>query len=445
MGPSPFYDSFVAGDIKLDIRRLRPSDVISIALPVEKQDQQNVAKLKGLNDAHWRTLVDEIYTNGNATDVGILNRLLHLKDTQEAEATAAKSNMTRIVRMLHDPSSQMMDMLIAALKEGKICVIDVSQMRGTPALVLSGLLLQRVFDHNQEEFTKAAPETIPTIAVVEEAQSVLGSAGSSGEGPYVSWVKEGRKYDLGAVLITQQPGSISHEILSQGDNWFIFHLLSAGDLMSVKKVNAHFSDDILSTLLNEPIPGHGVFWSSAGGKSYPIPLRVLSFEQAYSTRDQKYSLPRAKTFAEELKKRFHAAISASRAKTPTPIDPPLIAPSPSARGLFDFVVVAAADPSHEVATDDAPEDVLSTFSKAAIATVAQNKTVTDRIRASGMTWKGIMEALEQALPDVLDERDKIAYDLVREFMNEVFEEGKWQTERRQSKSGPGMTTWVVIK
>ena len=139
-----------------------------------------------------------------------------------------------------------------------------------------------MFDHNQDEFTKANPETIPTLAVVEEAQSVLGSGGGGGEGPYVAWVKEGRKYDLGAVLITQQPGSISQEILSQGDNWFIFHLLSSGDLMSVKKVNAPFSDDILSTLLNEPIPGHGAFWSSAGGKSYPIPLRVLSFEQAYS-------------------------------------------------------------------------------------------------------------------------------------------------------------------
>ena len=49
-GPSAFYQSFVAGSIKLDIRRLRPSDVISIALSPERQDQQNVRKLKGLND-----------------------------------------------------------------------------------------------------------------------------------------------------------------------------------------------------------------------------------------------------------------------------------------------------------------------------------------------------------------------------------------------------------
>jgi Helicase HerA, central domain len=443
-GPSPFYDSFVAGDIKLDIRRLRPSDVISIALPVEKQDQQNVAKLKGMNDADWRALVDEIYANGNAADLPTIAGLLRLTlPNQEAEAVAARSNITRITRMLHDPSSQMMDMLIASLKEGKICVIDVSQMRGTPALVLSGLILQRVFDHNQEEFTKATPETIPTLAVVEEAQSVLGNAGSSGEGPYISWVKEGRKYDLGAVLITQQPGSISHEILSQGDNWFIFHLLSAGDLFSVKKANAHFSDDILSTLLNEPIPGHGVFWSSAGGKSYPIPLRVLSFEQAYSARDPNYSLPGAKTFAQELKGRFLAAISASRADAPASASPQ----TGTVSGDTDLSGSEAELDAGGAATVDAPEDVLATYTKGAIARVAKDTPFIDRVRTNGIPWMGIVDALEKALPSVLDNRNAIAYELVPQFLSETFgERGKgWDSEKRPKKSGSGTTTWVVLK
>ena len=90
---------------------------------------------------------------------------------QEAEAVAARSNMTAIVRMLHDKSSQLMDLLLDALSQGKLCVIDVSQMRGSQALVLSGLILRRIFDRNQQEFTEAEPRTIPTIAVVEEARA----------------------------------------------------------------------------------------------------------------------------------------------------------------------------------------------------------------------------------------------------------------------------------
>jgi uncharacterized protein len=75
------------------------------------------------------------------------------------------------------------------------------------------------------------------------ALSVLGSNASSS--PYVTWVKEGRKYDLGAVMITQQPGSIDSQLLSQGDNWFVFHLLIAIDFYALKKANAHIRDDIL--------------------------------------------------------------------------------------------------------------------------------------------------------------------------------------------------------
>ena len=261
--PSPFYGSFVAGGIKLDIRRLRPADVLSIALSPDRQDQQNVRKLRSLNPTDWANLVDIINRDGNLADLEEVRRLVKLDEKQgDVEAFAARANMTAIVKMLHDPTSQLMDLLLEALSAGKLCVVDISQLRGGPSLILSGLILRKIFDHNQDEFTKADSRTIPTIAVIEEAQSVLNDKAAA-SAPYVEWVKEGRKYDLGAVMITQQPGSIPTEILSQGDNWFYFHLLSSSDLANVQRANAHFSEDILSSLLNEPIPGQGIFWSES--------------------------------------------------------------------------------------------------------------------------------------------------------------------------------------
>jgi len=199
--PSRFYEAFTAAGIKLDIRRLNPADVVAIALSPEKQDQQNVRKLKAMSSEAWTKLVDEIARDGNNADPAVLRPLLRLEEGQDAELYAARANMTQVVNMLHDPSSTMLDMLLRALEDGKLCVVDVSQMRGQPALILSGLILSRIFDHNQRQFTMREPRTIPTIAVVEEAQSVLGQGAT--EGPYVAWAKEGRKYDLGAVLITQ--------------------------------------------------------------------------------------------------------------------------------------------------------------------------------------------------------------------------------------------------
>jgi uncharacterized protein len=300
--PSPFYGSFKAGGVRLDLRRLPPSLVLGIALAPEQQGQQNVHKLKALDRATWSKLVDLIHDAGHHTSREQLRALLGLKPSQDAELNAARANMTRVVQALHDAHSNTLPLLMRALAQGKLCVVDISMLRGAAGLMLSGIVLRYIFAHNQREFTKASPRPIPTIAVVEEAQAVLRASSSTtdrlrpggggcGTAAYEEWVKEGRKYSLGTVLVTQQPSAIPGELLSQGDSWFVFHLLAQEDLRAVRAANAHFSDDLLASLLNEPLPGTCVFWSSVGdnaqaaGYAYPIPVRVLSFEQAHPTAD----------------------------------------------------------------------------------------------------------------------------------------------------------------
>ena len=90
--PSPFYQSFVAGGIRLDIRRLNPSDVIAIALGPERQDQQNVRKLRGLNPDRWRRLVDLIDRHRNQTALEDIATALDL-DLSRQEAEAVKRQL----------------------------------------------------------------------------------------------------------------------------------------------------------------------------------------------------------------------------------------------------------------------------------------------------------------------------------------------------------------
>jgi hypothetical protein len=424
-GPSPFYQSFVGGGIRLDIRRLDPSDVIAIALGPERQDQQNVRKLRGLSQRLWQELVEIIDQYRNQTPIQDVARILDLDPAkQEAEALAARSNMTSIVSMLHDRSSQLMDMLIDSLRQGKLCVIDVSQLRGQQALVLSGLILRRIFDRNQIEFTAAIPNTIPVIAVVEEAQSVLNERATSTE-PYIAWVKEGRKYDLGAVLVTQQPGSIPTEILSQGDNWFIFHLLSAADLTNVRKANAHFSEDLLSSLLNEPIPGQGVFWSSVSGTSYPISIRALSFERMYQVRDPMYNQPAANTFAQRLRNEFQLNLGGA-------------APREQANAIQQPAQGNLLLPIEDQTPADDPEpiDVMAVYETRAIEALTNKKDLLDIIKSEkGAAWGTIKAFLKEQLPPTLDNRDNFAYELVRKALDTIFgrQDTAWYTYRNEER------------
>lgn len=434
-GPSGYYQAFVAGGIKLDIRRMRPNDVIAIALAPERQEQQNVRKLAGMPQGKWEQLVDLIDRNGNGTDLAAIGALLDLDSSrQELEAIAARSNMSLIVKMLHDKSSQLMDMLLEALAAGKLCVVDVSQLRGAQALVLSGLILRRIFDRNQEEFTAAEPKTIPTIAVVEEAQAVLNERAASAE-PYITWVKEGRKYDLGAVLITQQPGSIPTDILSQGDNWFLFHLLSAADLTNVQRANAHFSADLLSALLNEPIPGQGVFWSSAGGKPYPVPLRVFSFERLYQAQDPDYRRAAPETYARRLKQRYHAQVQDMERVT--------VAGRTHANGQTRDVGPVTVEPDPQDGDDGAP-DYLAIIKTQAITGLRANVGLIERISQEGVPWYDIKLALLEQIPETVDDRDNLAYRLVVEAMTQLFgpqhhgwHAGKTLTGRTTVQAGPG--------
>src|SRR5262249_42514245 len=205
-------------------------------------------------------------------------------------------------------------------------------------------------------------------------------------------------YDLGAVMVTQQPGSIPVEILSQGDNWFIFHLLSAADLTSVQRANAHFSEDLLSSLLNEPIPGQGVFWSSVGGTPYPIPLRVLSSEPLYQARAPEYDRTAADTFACHLRER-HEATLAALATGDDMID-------------GDNEQSGAARP---------PGDMIGRFQQMAVNALRSHQGFQSWVgQEPGVKWGRLIYLVREALPATLSDRDQIAKTLVRSVLDQLF-------------------------
>jgi hypothetical protein len=225
------------------------------------------------------------------------------------------------------------------------------------------------------------------------------------------------------VLITQQPGSIPQEILSQGDNWFVFHLLSEGDLRAVKKANAHFSDDLLSSLLNEPLPGHGVFWSSAGDTQYPIPLRALLFEEAYKPLDPQYDKPSIDCYAAQLRSQL--------------------------RGALKKAVQAAGGRPVTVA---GIADVSETYKAAAISQLAQDDEFQQRVRTErGIPWKGVQVSLAQHLSPILGKSKEQCEEwvrsqsLTRQALVEILgpEHTGWHTEPRPRASGQGTARWVI--
>ena len=277
-----YYGSWKAGDVKLNIKSLMPRDVIGIAISPDRQEQQNIIKLKSLKKEQWIELVDIIERDRMQADEKEIARIMgYNKEAvsgQSAEISAAKSNMYNLVSHLHDPNSRLIEEVETLLREGRVVIVDISLLSSTAGYNVAGLIIRNIFNYNQENFTGDG-SSIPVIAIIEEAQSVLGKSLSE-TSPFVEWVKEGRKYDLGAIMVTQQPGSIAPEILSQSDNWFVFHVLSEGDASVLHRYNSFYSKDIILNIINEPIIGNCYMWS-APIQPFVLPVRIRSFESLY--------------------------------------------------------------------------------------------------------------------------------------------------------------------
>lgn len=200
-------------------------------------------------------------------------------------------------------------------------------------------------------------------------------------------------------------------------------------MQQLRGANAHFSDDLLSSLLNEPLQGHGIFWSSSGGRAYPIPIRVLLFEGIYPRADPAYDLAPVDCYARELRSRF-----AQRLADVTE----------AAGGASSAAVEDKAGPAPP--TEDQPVDVFATMEKAAIKGVLAAGSVKQRIDRGGIPWRGVMADLAEALPGDVDDADQVTYHLVPKALDRIYGAGNWTTERRESRSNPGSTTvWVVKK
>jgi len=278
--PDQKYQPLIAGHVRVNLEQIPASHIVDVCLPETKHEAVFVNRIRGFNLTEWAECVSWIYREGYRADHK------QLGDRFKVDGAAVIRNITPVVRRLHDPNSQLPGSVLYHLAQGHIVVVDISLLSSQAGQQVAGLILKTVFDHNVFHFTAGDPDAvIPVVAVIEEAQNVLSAEKMKEDSPFVEWAKEGRKYNLGVILVTQQPGAISDQLLSQGDNFFALHLISNVDLDALKRNNAHFSDDILSYILNEPIEGNVYFWS-APSQPYVISAKVFSFEKYAEDRAQ---------------------------------------------------------------------------------------------------------------------------------------------------------------
>lgn len=167
-----------------------------------------------------------------------------------------------------------LDVLLAGWIGGPkpITILDLSSVPSTVLELLVGSILKIVYEslfwsHEKSEGGKERP----LLVVMEEAHRYLSPDADSLASEIVQKIaKEGRKYGVGAMVISQRPSEVDETILSQCGTYFALRLSNPSDR---QRVQGTLPDGLVSLLDVLPVlrTGEAIIM----GEAAKLPMRCL--------------------------------------------------------------------------------------------------------------------------------------------------------------------------
>lgn len=185
--------------------------------------------------------------------------------------------LRRVVRQYHTPNSPIPKELLRWIREGKIVVFNLANVSDDIINRLTRFIVNEVIESNSLDYINQRTPT-ECLFLIEEAQNFLSPEQiKESTDPVVRLAKEGRKYKLGLIYVTQQPGAIDDSILSQTNNFFVMHLLANQDVRKLCNVAPQY-ELVADNIQQEPARGVAYIYSNVyEGILKPFPL-VISAE-----------------------------------------------------------------------------------------------------------------------------------------------------------------------
>jgi len=285
------YDASRYGDIwirsPINLELLRPRQIASLFPEAGGEEARAITHFRGLfnlPDA-FREAIRDFDNVSSSEREGLLSKAAESiapRGTQgkvdDRQVGVLKRNLRWLLPLHNSNAPNIVTDVMWHLARGRTVIVDLSLLPLEVGISLSNTILEGIFMYNVRNITQG--RLIKCIAVFEEAQNVLNrDAVKEGRSYFVRWAKEGRKYRLGLIYVTQQPGAIAEEIVSQTDNFFVMHLLGKGDIDALRRANPHYDGVISEFLSKETIVGNTYIYS-APKQPYVFPCKVLEFQES---------------------------------------------------------------------------------------------------------------------------------------------------------------------
>jgi len=168
-----------------------------------------------------------------------------------------------------DTFPSLLTKLFALDSNKRVTIIDLSRVPFDVINVLVSLLGRIIYDFNVWNEARA---DFPILIVFEEAHAYLSTHGRShaARKTVERIAKEGRKYGVSCMIISQRPAEISETITAQCNNFIAMRLLNPNDQSYVRKLLPDALSDLMDVL---PTLQQGEAYII--GDSVPVPSRII--------------------------------------------------------------------------------------------------------------------------------------------------------------------------
>ncbi len=165
--------------------------------------------------------------------------------------------------------------ICSALESGKSVVIDTSMLPGEIEVMVGTMLAKEIFRRYKQHKRRGIEKPVVSI-VIEEAPRVLGrDVLAKGENVFSSIAREGRKFSVGLLAITQLPSLIPREILANINTKIILGIELASERQSIIESAAQ---DISKDDRNIASLDRGEAIISSNFTKFALPVKVPLFE-----------------------------------------------------------------------------------------------------------------------------------------------------------------------
>src|SRR5438034_1240991 len=160
--------------LKFNLKEFDPHFILPIIIPPEKREMIFFQKLMQLDQSQWNRLVDLFFDKGWGAELKEIDEVVGVADSDPKDMAPIRNNLILPIRTIHDPQSRLMTIIRAGVRKGAIIIVDVSRLNSRIALWLTSIVIQDIFNKNQENFISGSPGGLMRVTFgIDEAQSFV--------------------------------------------------------------------------------------------------------------------------------------------------------------------------------------------------------------------------------------------------------------------------------